>query len=367
MLAELKSEAEFRGLVLRVRSSDGYFGTARLHEVTLVISAAIGCEAEKVELGYLPWNRFIRVRGVKLRLAGPPDALWEDFHRLDWLPRTDVEAAQIRYDTDLLGNLVLEGARLEITREGDKVDALDLRVGAMSWRDVHFLVSRPKSVVQFRLGSDALHEHAFRASFVPSPGQGSEWTLSVPSQPFSEFAERAGFRATDSWKDAVVAGTGSLVLPEAKLNPRANLRFVIDDWHRANWPEAAVLTGVSGAVALSLTPSATRAPWVLRAWVEAGLFSLIGTGELIFDERPRLAFRASGTRTCAQLAEHLAPSNYRTRVRAYLDERRGSKDAETETVRLSLDSSLEVSSAAPPLSFRWHLEAGCGLSDLNEQ
>jgi hypothetical protein len=64
------------------------------------------------------------------------------------------------------------------------------------------------------------------------------------------------------------------------------------------------------------------------------------------------------------LHAHLPASGYRERVQAYLGEHR-QDPVSGASVRLE----LAVRAEAPrglPLKFRWHLHAGCGLSEMNE-
>jgi hypothetical protein len=101
-----------------------------------------------------------------------------------------------------------------------------------------------------------------------------------------------------------------------------------------------------------------------RVEVAAGLFSLVGNGQLSFGEPNRLTFDAQGELSCARLLAHLPASSYRDRVQAYLREQR--EDSANETsVRLALAVRAEAP-RGPALRFRWHLHAGCGLSEMNE-
>ena len=365
VLAELGREAERQGLALTAEQRSGYLGTARLHHATLVVSPSAKFEAEHVEVGYLPWRRFIRVRGSKLLLSGPLSTSWEDLHRVQWPPGVEVDAAQVSYEAPRLGAVSLADARYEATPAGDKIHTSALSFGGFSLADVSMVGARPHTTIRFKFGADPSDPRATELGFIPSTGQAFEWALTLPSQPFPEFADRAGFRAADDWDSATIAGTGSLLVPEASnLHPRANLRFVIDRWHQPAWPQASAVTGASGAIALRLTPTATTRSWTVRAEVEAGLFSLVGAGELSVEEGARLTFRASGTRTCAELAQRWTESVYRDTVRAELERRVGGA-AENEVVRLTLEVNLEPA-RAPQLDFRWHLDQGCGLSELKE-
>ena len=113
VLAELGREAERQGLALTAEQRSGYLGTARLHHATLVVSPSAKFEAEHVEVGYLPWRRFIRVRGSKLLLSGPLSTSWEDLHRVQWPPGVEVDAKLLSWPATMVEH---ELARLDRVR-----------------------------------------------------------------------------------------------------------------------------------------------------------------------------------------------------------------------------------------------------------
>jgi hypothetical protein len=257
-----------------------------------------------------------------------------------------------------------EGVSFEPGRE-DHLHARTLRALGATFRDVHLWLDRPSTALEIRVARDADDPKAAKLRVTRTVGQGVEWSVDVPSQSFSQWASRLGLRLDSSWNDAVFVGVGSVVVPDSASYPaRANFRFTIDKWRRPNWPEAALLTGRSGAIALRVSPGPEAEHSITRVEVSAGLFSLVGTGQLTFGEPSRLAFDASGELSCARLLAHLPPCDHRERVRAYVRDH-GEDAANTTSARLDLAVVAEAPSERP-LRFRWHLRAGCGLSEMSE-
>jgi hypothetical protein len=230
---------------------------------------------------------------------------------------------------------------------------------------MHLWASRPSAVFEMRFAREAEDSKAPTLNVTRSPGEGVEWALNIPSQPFSDWANRIGLRIDETWAESVFVGIGSLIVPDSPaISARADFRFTVDHWHLPSWPEARLLTGRSGAVALRISPGPGSTHTITRAEISAGLFSLVGDGQLSFGEPNRLTFDAQGELSCALLLAHLPASGDREQVQAYLREHR-EDPAHEPSVRLKLSVRAEAPHGLP-LKFRWHLQAGCGLSEMNE-
>jgi len=352
-------------LHLRVGSIEGLLWPTRISNVQLDVAPHLSVDVARVELGSFPWQRVKRAHGVVIRAHAPLDAVWEEARRFAVPADFEVVDARIEYTDIAGGKLSAEGVSFEPRAPRDHLHVESLRAVGATFRDVHLWASRPRTVLEIRLGRDAEDSKAPQLDVAPSPGQGVEWAIEVPSQPFSEWAKRIGLRTDETWAEAVFVGIGSLIVPESPTrSARADFRFTIDNWHLPTWPDARLLTGRSGAVALRISPGLAATHPITRVEVAAGLFSLVGNGQLSFGEQNQLTFDAQGELRCARLLAHLPASGYRDRVQAYLREQRKGSADET-SVRLELAVRAEAP-RGPPLKFRWHLHAGCGLSEMNE-
>jgi len=353
------------GLALRVERTEGLLWPTRMTKVALEVSPNLSVDIARVELGRFPWQRLNRAYGVVIRGRAPLDTFWEEARRL--VVPTDLEVMDARLEyTDASGRkLSAEGVSLAPGPRGEHLHVQSLHAFGTTFRDVHSWASGPSKVLEIRLARDAEDSKAPKLKASRSAGEGVEWTLDIPSQPLSEWASRIGLSIDETWAEAVFVSIGSMIVPDSSARPAsANLRFTIDNWHRPAWPEAGLLTGRSGAVALRLAPGPGATHAITRVEVSAGLFSLVGRGQLSFGEPNRLTFDAQGELSCARLLAHLPASGYRDRVQAYLGEH-PQDSADEASVRLE----LAVRAEAPrglPLRFRWHLRAGCGLSEMNE-
>jgi hypothetical protein len=135
------------------------------------------------------------------------------------------------------------------------------------------------------------------------------------------------------------------------------------------------MTGSSGSLAAVLVkaPEGDRLR-LERVEVAAGLFELRGVGELALGEAVAGSLRASGRRTCAELAVGLPRSRHRQAVRDYLGVGQeapvaGRVDAApatgpaSESVELSLRVELSFGPSGS-LGFHWHLTPGCGIGEM---
>ena len=350
---------------LRVESMEGLLWPTRMTNVTLQVSPNLRVGIARVELGLFPWQRTNRAHGVVIRAHAPLDTFWEEARRLVVPADLEVMDARLEY-TDASGSkLHADGASFEPGPRRDHLHVQSLHAFGTTFRDVHLWASRPSTALEIRLAREADDSKAPKLNVSRSPGEGVEWTLDIPSQPFSQWANRIGLSIDATWAEAVFVSIGSVIVPDsATRRGGANFRFTVDNWHRPSWPEGGLLTGRSGAVALRIAPGPDPTLPITRVEVTAGLFSLVGSGQISFGEPNRLTFDAQGELTCARLLAHLPASNYRDRVQAYLSDHR--QDSATETsVRLG----LAVRAEAPrgrPLEFHWHLHAGCGLSEMIE-
>jgi hypothetical protein len=352
-------------LALQIDRSEGRLWPTRLLNVSWEPSSHLSIRIARVELGRFPWQRSSRAHGVVIRATGPLESAWEEARRLVAPAEMEVMDVRLEYTEASGRKLSAEAASLESGLERDHLRVASLRAFGATFRDLHVWASRAGAALELRLAPDANDSRAPKLSVTRSAGEGVEWALDVPSQPFSDWANRIGLNVDEPWTDAVFVSVGSVVVPDSPAHgARANFRFTVDNWHLPNWPEARLLTGRSGAVALRISPGPDATHAITRVEVAAGLFSLVGSGQLSFGEPNRLTFGAQGSLSCARLLAHLPASGYRDRVRAYLDE--GGQDTASEaSVRLE----LAVRAEAPrglPLQFRWHLHAGCGLSEMTE-
>lgn len=352
-------------LTLRVESTDGLLWPTRLKNVQFEVAPNLSVGVARVELGFLPWQRVKRAHGVVIRAHAPLDTFWEEARRFVVPADFEVTDARIEYTDASGGKLTANDVSFAPAAQNDHLHVRSLHAFGTTFRDVHLWASRPNTVLELRLTREVEDAKALQLDVTCTPGQGVEWALDIPSQPLSEFANRIGLKVGETWSEAVFVGTGSLIVPESRArSAQADFRFTVDNWHRPSWPEAQLLTGRSGAVALRISPGPNTTHPITRVEVAAGLFSLVGNGQLTFGEPNRLTFDAQGELSCARLLAHLPASPYRNRVHAHLREH-----PEDLTNATSVRLQLAVRAEAPrgrPLEFRWHLHAGCGLPEMNE-
>jgi hypothetical protein len=352
-------------LALRVGSTEGLLWPTRLTNVSWESSPSLSVQIARVELGFLPWQRASRAHGVVIRAQAPLDVVWEEARRLAAPPDLEVVDTRLEYADASGRKLSADGASFEPGPERDHLHVEALRAFGTTFRDVHLWASRPSTALELRFSRDADDSKAPKVNATRSAGEGVEWALDVPSQPLSEWANRIGLSVDETWTEAAIVGIGSVIVPDSLAHPaRANFRFTVDNWHRPGWPEAGVLTGRSGAIALRISPGPGATHAITRVEVAAGLFSLVGKGQLSFGEPNSLTFDAQGELSCARLLAHLPASRYRDQVQAYLGES-GQDSANQTSVRLELAARAEAPRGLP-LQFRWHLHAGCGLPEMNE-
>jgi hypothetical protein len=352
-------------LPLRVERSEGLLWPNRLHGVVIEVSPELSVAIGTLELGGLPWHRSHKAHEVVVRAHAPLDTLWAEARGLAATVDLDVTDARLEY-TDTSGRkLRADGVTFALGQRRDHLHAQSLHVLGATFRDVHVWASRPSTVLELRLARQEEEPKAPTLTVSSRSGEAVEWALDIPSQPFPQWANRLGLGFDETWSSAVFVGVGSLIVPESSARPaRGDLRFTIDNWHRPSWPDAALLMGRSGAVALRMSPGPEATHAITRVEVAAGLFSLVGTGQLSLGQPNRLTFDAQGELACERLHAHLPASVYRDLVQAHLDQRPQGA-ANRTSVRLALAVRAEAPSLLP-LSFRWHLHAGCGLPEMNE-
>lgn len=352
-------------LPVRVESTEGLLWPTRMNNVELDVSPNLSVGVARVELGFFPWQRVSRARGVVIRAHAPLDTFWEEARRFAVPAGVEVMDARIEYTDAARGKLIADDVSFEPGARRDHLHVQSLHAFGTTFRDVHLWASRPSTVLEIRLAREAEDSRAPKLDVARSPGEGVEWALDIPSQPFSEWANRIGLKIDETWAEAVFVGTGSLIVPDSRArSARADFRFTVDNWHLPSWPEARLVTGRSGAVALRISPGPDATHTITRVEIAAGLFSLVGNGQLSFGEPNRLTFDAQGELSCAHLLAHLPASGYRDRVQAYLREHR-EDSAHEASARLELAVRAEAP-RGPPLKFRWRLHAGCGLAEMNE-
>jgi len=352
-------------LALRVESTEGLLWPTRMTNVTWEPSPNLSVQIARVELGLLPWQRTHRAYGVVVRAQAPLGVVWEEARQLAAPADVEVMDARIEYTEASGRKLSADGASFEPGRQQDHLHTASLRAFGTTFRDVHLWARGPSGALELRLADDADDSKGAKLNVTRSAGEGVEWALDIPSQPLSGWAKRIGLSVDETWGEAVFVSIGSMIVPDSPAHSAsANLRFTLDNWHRPSWPEAGLLMGRSGAVALRISPGPDATHAITRVEVAAGLFSLLGSGQLSFGEPNRLTFNAQGELSCERLLAHLPASGHRARVQAFLGER-GQDSANKTSVRLE----LAVRAEAPrglPLQFRWRLHAGCGLPEMNE-
>lgn len=349
---------------LQVESIEGWPWPTRMNAVLWQPSPNLSVRAARIELGLYPWQGKRRAHGVLVRATAPLEFAWEQARALALPADLEVSDARLEYTEPSGRKLTADGITFDAGTAHDHLHARSLHALGATFRDVHAWVGRPNTALEIRFARDAADAKAPTLRVTRSIGQGIEWTFEIPSQSLPARASQLGLRLDDGFREAVFVGVGSVIVPDSPaLAARANFRFTIDNWRRPHWPEAALLTGRSGAVALRIRPDPGATHAITRVEVAAGLFALIGTGQLSFGDPNRLTFRAQGERECARLLAHLPASGLRERVQAYVTGQ--GPTANTESVRLELDVVAEAPSQRP-LQFRWHLQAGCGLPEMTD-
>jgi hypothetical protein len=349
----------------RVERTEGLLWPTRMANVTAQVSPNLSLGIARVDLGFFPWERMRRAHGVVIQGKEPLDTFWEEARGFAVPADLEVMDARLEYTDGSGRKLRAVGVSFEPGPPRDHLHVQSLHAFGATFRDVHLWASRPSTVLEIRLAREAEDANAPKLNVSRSAGEGVEWTLEIPSQPLSQWANRIGLNLDETWAEAVFVSIGTVIVPDSPARPAgANFRFTVDNWHLPRWPEARLLTGRSGAVALRISPGPGASHAITRVEVAAGLFSLVGSGQLSFGKPNVLAFDAQGELSCARLLAHLPASDYRDRVQAYLGEHR--QDSAPE---MSVRLDLAVRAEAPhglPLKFRWRLRAGCGLPEMNE-
>jgi hypothetical protein len=309
-------------------------------------------------------------------LRGKPDALWRQWlgmTRLGELP-IHIDNASVDYQDRAIGNVALTNATFQQQNESLRVRATQLTFNGKRFSDVSLAVSRPQTVVSIGLGNGTAE-----LSYVPRAEYAAEWMLSIPSQPLYPLLEKLGSKPTTVNDTARITGTASVIVFDDASKPlRGSMRLVIDNWFVPPWPEARAITGNTGAIGIHMESTGDGSTWKLsRVETNAAVFSLVGTGILSFGEPSRLSFTVSGTRNCAQLAEHLPPSTYRETVKTYLERDKSFRDKvpdtttnnaptaiENRTVELRLNVDMTIGTGGQT-RFLWHVAEGCGLRELD--
>jgi len=283
----------------------------------------------------------------------------------------------VDYHHRSLGHWVLEG--VERTAGESSFVAKRLVFGRASWPATRFSFETHGHALEVRLGETGDSEPRATATYMASDGRAAEWILEVPYQSFAALGRSLGVGTWPKADPSRITGTFSWIVPDdPALTSSGTFHFVLDRWQEPDWPEASALTGSSGSLggAVLLAPDG-RGFRLERVEVAAASFTLTGSGTITIAEKPELRLKASGRRTCAELARHLPPSRYRDTVLAthgLADEQPAS--AATDSPRsngaasgwveleLGVELSLEPGGAA---SFRWHLTPGCGLGELSSK
>jgi hypothetical protein len=162
--------------------------------------------------------------------------------------------------------------------------------------------------------------------------------------------------------------SGSLIVPDDRARPvRSNLEFALDRWPHPAWPEASALLGDTAAFVASFPLPAPGSAWDLQnVTVSLSLFTLTGTGQVRWGEKPSVSLELAGKLSCAQLRGNLPASMYLEQVKKYLEPEPALTPAAAavrlrEEVELRLSVSLDRAFDGKREA-AWHLDAGCGLA-----
>jgi hypothetical protein len=210
-----------------------------------------------------------------------------------------------------------------------------------------------------------------------SDGRAAEWILEIPYQSFAALGRSLGLGSWSQDDPSRITGTFSWIVPDDPAqSPRGSLHFVVDRWPEPHWPEASALTGSSGSFGAVVVP-APDGFRLERVEVAAASFALTGSGTITTAGKPEIRFKASGRRTCGELARQLPPSRYRDTVLATLGltgeqpasvatEAHHSSGTEPGWVELTLLVELLLEHGGSS-RFRWHLTPGCGLREHSSE
>jgi hypothetical protein len=352
-IEKFRAEARTRGAELRIGRIERGVLTDVLHAVRLTLGDTVTIDVPEVRVSHRPLGP-PRVRAERARVALHGDPL-SSLSRIRSfvsapLPGIDLGEVSLVYDHRSVGHWRLEGVRRGAA-EG-RFTAERARLGPQSWSDSAFSVAVKPRALELQWGSETEAGPRAQAKYLAADERAAEWIIVVPHQPLGAFGP----------EDASISGTLSWVVQsDPKRAPRGGVRFVLDQWDKPPWPEASALTGASGSVAAIVVPAADGASFRLeRVEVAAALFTLQGRGTFSSGAKPELQLTAKGQRTCSELAEHLAASHYRDRVRAKLEQ-----DIDPGWVELELNVQVTLG-AGGGTRFRWHLSPGCGLAELTQ-
>lgn len=356
-LAELVTK---RGGVVRRGGFEPGFLRSTVRDVRVELDSEVSVSIARLDVTH-PLSGSISgvARGVHVSLRGAPTALWEHWRDFPELPVEFTEVA-VDYRDSSVGRISTTNTKTTRSESEIQVQASALKWNQTLWNQVSFTISRPQTAIRIGLPED--QGKALTLTYVRRRDGVGEWAFDIPNQALNPLAKRFGLDALVLRSESRVSALASLLVSDDATRPRrGQLRFVVDDWFRPTWPEAAFLVGRSGAVGARMETQGDGASFTLsRVEVTASIFSLTGFGRLTLGPDPELVFDARGSLTCAKLAANLPPSVYRERVRNYL---KPSRDEETVTLRLAFR--LTRSSTASSVA-RWHLTSGCGLAELSD-
>jgi len=294
----------------------------------------------------------IRVPRGRVTLHRDPLSAFSGFRDLEAaLPaELSTERVAVDYRHRAVGHLTMDGIRRAPGKNAGAFVTEQLQFGRMRWSDVVFSVAARKRALEVTFGEGK--GPGATARYLASDGRAGEWLLQVPRQPFGALLGSLGLKPPSGADATRVTGTLSWIVPEdPAVVARGSFRLILDGWPLPAWPDASALVGNNGSLAATLAPGAD--PTTVRVEnlkVETAHFPLDGSGTVTLTEPPVVELTAKGRRACAELAQSLPDSRYRTVIAAHAAKA-------GESVELSLGARLARDGAR----FEWHASAGCGL------
>ncbi|MGE5788873.1 MAG: hypothetical protein ACM3ZE_30065 [Myxococcales bacterium] len=342
-----------RGIKFQVR--DAPFVTGRIDELK-VGSALLGSVR-------------VNIQRCQLILSGDPSTILDGvLASTNWSTNAiSVADVNVEYSQRVFGKLSLAGVRVERNAGIVTVNAAEARLGRGRWRDVLFSVHRRNQMIEIGVSDASPTTATTQIGYFPSArGGGSQWTVTFVHQPVRPMAQRLGWELGAEFDATSAAGSLSFVVPREASQPiRGLLQMIVDRWPRPKWPESEALLGGAGSFLARIVPSDDLQRWELvHTDVSLSLFTMTGTGRILFGPTPSVAFDVQGTRTCAQIQGNTPPSTYLDRVNHYL-EQAGASVAERRATQASLRLQVFAENGGKQ-NVAWRLEPACGLSEMTE-
>jgi hypothetical protein len=373
----VQEQARERGLTVTVGTAEPGVLSATFHDVKLRFRDAPGVSAtlSRVSLlGAFFGSPEVAVDEVHFVLTGEPTAIYKSLLALpDWngVPLS-IQQVSAEYPQPLLGKVTFDRVKLERSGPSFVIRVANIQFAGATSRDVRLSLGKRNELIELGIGEPDGPTSPAQLGYFGSSHGAAQWMLSVRHQPVRPLTRALGWELDSSFDESRAVVSGSVIIPDDRSRPtRSTLEFALDQWPKPAWPDAAALLGETAAFVAAFPLPAPGARWDLqRVTLSLSLFTLTGTGQVLWGDKPSVSLELSGKLTCAQLRGNLPPSVYLERVNKYLAPEPVLDAASAaarlrEEVELRLRLVLEKESGGKHEAL-WRLAAGCGMPALGE-